>query len=35
MTYMHGVVLLEGAFIGLGLAHENDDGVRATEQRIP
>lgn len=34
MTYVHGVVLLEGALIGLSLAHEDNHGVRAAEQRI-
>jgi len=35
ITYVHGVVLLEGALICLSLAHEDDHRVRATEQRIP
>lgn len=35
VTYVHGVVLLEGALICLRLAHENDDGVCAAEQGVP
>lgn len=35
VTYVHGIVLLERALIGLRLAHEDDDGVRAAEQGVP
>lgn len=31
---MHGIVLLEGALITLGLAHEDDNRLGATKERI-
>lgn len=34
MTYVHGVVLLKGALIRVGLAHENDNRVGASEEGV-
>lgn len=34
MTYVHSIVLLEGALITLGLAHEDHDRPGATKESI-